>query len=63
MRMSIQEQRRNPPHENKVRFENMDNLQRQRVPRQPTQNADVMEDLYDEKMVDEGNDYLLDEIS
>jgi hypothetical protein len=32
LRMSIQEKRRNPPQENRVRFENMDNPQRQRVP-------------------------------
>jgi hypothetical protein len=56
--MSIQDQIRTPPQENKVRFENTDNLQRQRVPRQPVPNAVVMDDVYDEKMVEKGNDYF-----
>jgi hypothetical protein len=38
-RMSVPEQRRNPPQEKRVRFENVDNQQRQRVPRQPILNA------------------------
>jgi hypothetical protein len=63
LRMSIQEKRRNPPQENRVRFENTDNPQRQRVPRKPTPNAVVLDDVYDEKMVEQGNDYLLDESS
>jgi hypothetical protein len=46
-----------------VRFEKTDNLQKQRVPRKPFPNAYVLDDLYDEKMVDKGNDYLLDESS
>jgi hypothetical protein len=57
----IQGQRRNPPQENRVIFENMDNLQRQRVPRKPTPNVVALDDVYDEKMVEQGNDYLLDE--
>jgi hypothetical protein len=59
----VQEQRRNPPQENKVRFENIYNTQRPRVPRKPILNAVVMDDVYDEKMVEQGNYYLPDEIS
>jgi hypothetical protein len=61
MRMSVQEKRRNPPEENRVRFENMDNLQRPRVPRKPTPNAVILDDLYDEKMVEKEKYYLPDE--
>jgi hypothetical protein len=60
-RMSVKEKRRNPPQENRVRFENVDNMQRQRVPRTPNPNVVVLDDVYDEKMVEQGNDYLLDE--
>jgi hypothetical protein len=63
LRMSVQEKRRNPPQENRVRFENTDNPQRQRVPRKPIPNAVVLDDVYDEKMVEQGNDYLPDESS
>jgi hypothetical protein len=45
-----------------VRFENMDNLQRQRVPRKPTANAVVLDDVYDEKMVEKERYYSPDEI-
>ena len=61
LRMSVQEKRRNPPQENRVRFENMDNPQRPRVPRQPTPNAVVLDDIYDEKMVEQENYYSPDE--
>jgi hypothetical protein len=63
LRMSVPEKRRNPPQENRVRFENMDNPQRPRVPRKPTPNAVVMDDVYDEKMVEQENYYSPDESS
>jgi hypothetical protein len=44
-----------------VRFENMDNSQRPRVPKQPTPNVVVLDDAYDEKMVDKENYYSPDE--
>jgi hypothetical protein len=44
-----------------VRFENIDNPQRPRVPRQPTPNATILDDVYDEKMVDQENYYSPDE--
>jgi hypothetical protein len=59
----IQEKRRNPPQENIVRFENTNNFQRQWVPKKPTPNEIVLDDGYDEKMVEQGNNYLLDESS
>jgi hypothetical protein len=62
-RMSVQEQRGNPPQEFKVRFENTGNLQRPRVPRQSTPNVVVLDDVYDEKMVKQENYYFPDEIS
>jgi hypothetical protein len=60
--MEVQEQRRNPPQENRVRFENIDNTQRSRVPRKPIPNAVVLDDVYDEKMVEQWNYYLPNEI-
>jgi len=51
-RMSVQEQRINLPQENRVRFENVDNQQRQRVPRQPIPNATVLDEPYNEKIVE-----------
>jgi hypothetical protein len=60
-RMSVQEQRGNPPQEFKVRFENTGNLQRPRVPRQPILDEAVLDDVYDEKMVDQGKYYLPNE--
>jgi hypothetical protein len=62
-RMHVPEKRRNPPQGNRVRLENMDNTQRPRVPRQPTPNAVVLDDVYDEKMVEKENYYSPDEIS
>jgi hypothetical protein len=59
LRMMVQEQRINPPQENRVRFENTDNQQRQRVPRKPIPNAVVLDDVYDEKMVEQGNNFYL----
>jgi hypothetical protein len=44
-----------------VRFENTDNPQRPRVPRQPTPNATVLDDVYDEKLIEQENYYSLDE--
>jgi hypothetical protein len=52
-----------PPQENRVRFENMDNPQIPRVPRHPTPNAVVLDNVYDEKMVERENYYSLDESS
>jgi hypothetical protein len=52
LRILFQEKRRNLPQENRVRFENNDNTQRQRVPMQPIPNAAVLDDVYDEKLVD-----------
>jgi hypothetical protein len=62
-RMWVPEQRRKTPQENRERFENMDNTQRPRVPRQPTPNVVVLDDVYDEKMVDRENYYSPDENS
>jgi hypothetical protein len=62
-RIPIPEQRRNPPPENRVKFENTDDPQRQRVPRQPTKNTTVMDDVYNEKLTEQENYYLLDESS
>jgi hypothetical protein len=59
--MLVLEKRRNPPQENIVRFENMDNPQRPRVPKQPTPNAVIMDDVYNEKMVEQENYYSPDE--
>jgi hypothetical protein len=60
--MSVQEQRRNPPQEKRVRFENVDNQQRQRVPRQPILNVVVLDEPYNEHIVEQENDYLPEEI-
>jgi hypothetical protein len=60
LRIPVQEKIRNPPQENIVRFENMDNMQRPRVPRKPTPNADVLDDVYDEEMVEKENYYSPD---
>jgi hypothetical protein len=62
-RMLIPEQRRNPPPENRVRFENIDDPQRPRVPRQPTPNAVVLDDVYDEQLIEQEIYYLPDESS
>jgi hypothetical protein len=61
MRMSIQEKRKNPPQENRARFENTNNPQRQRVPKQPIPNVAFLDDVYDEQMVEKWNNYLPDE--
>jgi hypothetical protein len=50
-RMLIPKKRRNPPPENRVRFENIDDPQRPRVPRQPTPNTVVLDDVYDEQLI------------
>jgi hypothetical protein len=52
-RMPIPEQRRNPPPKNKVRFENTEDPSRPRVPRQPTRNVVVLDDVYDEKLTEQ----------
>jgi hypothetical protein len=62
-RIPILEKRRNPPQENKVRFENIDNPQRPRVPRQPTPNEDVPDDVYNEQSIEKENYYSPDESS
>jgi hypothetical protein len=51
-RMMVPKKRSNPPQEKKVRFENMDNPKIPRVPRKPTPNATIMDDVYDDKMVE-----------
>jgi hypothetical protein len=51
-RMPILEKRRNPPQENRVRFENTDNPQITRVPRKLTPNAVVLDDVYDEQLIE-----------
>ena len=56
-RIPIPEKRRNPPQENRVRFENTDNPQRPRVPRQPTPNVVVLDEVYDEKIIEQENYY------
>jgi len=62
-RIPIPEQRRNPPQENRVRFEKMDNPQRPRVPSQRTPNETVLDDVYDEKLIEQENYYSLDKSS
>ena len=62
-RIPIPEQRRNPPQENRVRFEKMDNPQRPRVPSQRTPNETVLDDVYDEKLIEQENYYSPDESS
>ena len=62
MRMSVQEKRRNPPQEQRVRFENVDNQQRQRVLGKEIPNAMVLDEPYNEQIVEQENDYLLEEI-
>jgi hypothetical protein len=59
--ISILEKRRKPPQENRVRFENTYNQQIPRVPRQPTPNAVVLYDVYDEQLIEQENYYSLDE--
>jgi hypothetical protein len=61
--MSVPEKRRNPPQENRVSFENIDNPQRPRDPKKRTPNATILDDVYDEKIVEKENYYSLDEIS
>jgi hypothetical protein len=51
-RIPVPDKRRNPPQENIVRFENTDNPQRPSVPRQPTSNAVVLDDVYDEQVIE-----------
>jgi hypothetical protein len=62
-RIPIPEQRRNPPPENRVRFENTEDPPRPRVPRQPTPNAVVLDDVCDEKLTEQEGYYLPDECS
>ena len=62
-RIPIQQKRRNPPQENRVRFENTDNPQRPRVPRQPTPNPTILDDVYDEQLIEKHNYYSSDESS
>jgi hypothetical protein len=60
-RIPIPEKRRNPPQENRVRFERTDNPKIPRVPRQPTHNVIVMDDAYDEHLIEQENYYSPDE--
>jgi hypothetical protein len=62
-RIPVQEKIRNPPQVNRVRFENTDNPQRPGVPRKPIPNATVLDDVYDEQVVEKGKFYLPDESS
>jgi len=62
-RILILEQRRNPPPKNRVRFKNTDDPQRPRVPRHPSPNVVVLDDVYDEKLIKKEDYYLPDEIS
>jgi hypothetical protein len=61
-RMSAPEQRRNSAPEQRMRFENVDNQQRQRVPRQPTQNAVILDEPYNEQMIEPENDFFPEEV-
>jgi hypothetical protein len=62
-RMPIPEQRRNPPSKNRVRLENIEDSLRLRVPRQPTPNAVVLDEVYDEQLTKQDGYYLPDECS
>jgi hypothetical protein len=44
-----------------VRFETMDNPQRPWVPKKPTPNTVVMDDAYDEQVVEQENYYSTNE--
>ena len=55
LRIPVPEQRMHPPQENRVMFENINNPQRPRVPKQPTPNAVDLDDLYDEKIIEQEN--------
>jgi hypothetical protein len=44
-----------------MRIENVDNQQRQRIPREPNPNATILEEPYNEKMVDKEDDYVQEE--
>jgi hypothetical protein len=46
-----------------VSLENTNNPQRPRVPRQPTSNATVLDDVYDEQLIEQENYYSPDESS
>jgi hypothetical protein len=56
-RIPIPEKRRNPP------LENTDNPQRPRVPKYPIPNEDVLDDVYDEQLIEQENYYSPDESS
>jgi len=60
-RMSVPRQRRNSAQEQRPRIENVDNQQRQRIPRAPNPNAVILEEPYNEKMVDQEDDYVQEE--
>jgi hypothetical protein len=61
-RMSVTKQRRNPAPEQRMRFVNVDNQQRQRVLGQPTQNTIILDEPYNEQMVEPENDCLPEEV-
>jgi hypothetical protein len=60
-RMLILKQISNPPQKNRVRFESTDNPQRPSVPRKPTPNAAILDDVYDKQLVEQENYYSPDE--
>jgi hypothetical protein len=60
-RISIPEQKTNPPPENRVIFENTNDPPRPSVPIQPTPNMVVFDDVCDEKMNEQEGYYLSDE--
>jgi hypothetical protein len=59
--MPILEQRRNPPPENRVIFKNIEDPSRARVPRQPTPNMVVLDDVCDDQSTKQEGYYLPDE--
>jgi hypothetical protein len=48
--------------EKRTRMENIDDQQRQRIPRAPNPNAVILDEAYDEQIIDQGVDYIQEEI-
>jgi hypothetical protein len=61
-RMPVPEQRRNPAQEQRTRIENTNDQQRQRIPRAPNPNAIILEEAYDEQVIEQEADYIQEEI-
>jgi hypothetical protein len=61
-RMSVPEQRRNHAQEQRTRIENTNDQQRQRIPRAPNPNAIILEEAYDEQVIEQEADYIQEEI-